>query len=58
MPSVRTVVFRGFLQAQHLAADVGSAASDEELEPDTKEFNSRHVFSSIRFHHIFFAAAS
>ena len=36
-PSVRTVVFRGFLQAQHLAADIGSAASDEELEPDTKD---------------------
>jgi len=39
-PSVRTVVFRGFLQAQHLAAERGqdaSDASDDELmEPSTK----------------------
>eukprot|EP00435_Cladocopium_sp_Y103_P068860 s922_g32.t1 len=35
-PSVRTVVFRGFLQAQHLAAvlEPGPDASDEELEPN------------------------
>lgn len=30
-PSVRTVVFRGFLQPQHLVA-AGEATSDDEVE--------------------------